>query len=723
MTGALSRRAGLGGGSVVGGRLGLLVDPGLLSALSARRQVALVSGTNGKTTTTRLLAAALGTSGPVATSRAGSNLPAGIVAALAQAPRTAIAVLEVDEGYLPGVLEDTAAEVVVLLNLSRDQLDRVSEVRMIAKRWRAALAAREPIVVANADDPLVVWAASGSRRVTWVGAGSKWTADAIGCPACGGRVMFEAATWSCLCGYSRPVPHWWLDGSALEGSKREAAGSKGEAQPLELSLPVELSLPGRFNRANAAMAAVAAGYFGVPVDKALAAMAGVSEVEGRFATVDLGGRVLRTLLAKNPAGWTEILEVLEDARAPIVVGINARVADGKDPSWLWDVPFERLAGHAVVASGERCLDLAVRLRHAGVAHEVVADQSKALQAALEQVGGDAAGEVVHYVGNYTAFQQLRAYLRAPQHDRVPVAPEARPVPVAPSVEARTGRPPRSSVLQVVAVLPDLLGTYGDVGNAIVLANRARWRGIDAEVVLASSARPLPETGDIYCIGGGEDAPQVEAAALLARSGTLERAVDRGAVLLAVCAGFQIVGRSFPGADGTMTPGLGLVDVTTAKGPGRRAVGELLVEPCPRALPALAAPATPRIGAIASDRPDATLGRRASLRTCLTGFENHAGVTSLGEGCVPLGRVIAGRGNGVGDSTEGAVIGRVVCTYLHGPVLARNALMADWLLQMACGTELGNIADSEADALHAERVRAALSGRRDLVEAAARVLRR
>ncbi|HUJ64259.1 MAG TPA: Mur ligase family protein, partial [Acidimicrobiales bacterium] len=189
----VSRRLGRGGGSVIGGRAILVVDRRALERLAAGRTVALVSGTNGKTTTTSLLRAALSTNGPVATNALGANLPPGLAAALASAPPGAPAALEVDEAWLSRVADATSPRVVALLNLSRDQLDRNNEVRLLASAWRKTFASRpSTTVVANADDPLVAWGAGLARDVRWVGAGQPWTDDAAGCPCCGGRIRFEA---------------------------------------------------------------------------------------------------------------------------------------------------------------------------------------------------------------------------------------------------------------------------------------------------------------------------------------------------------------------------------------------------------------------------------------------------------------------------------------------------------------------------------------------------
>lgn len=244
-----------------------------------------------------------------------------------------------------------------------------------------------------------------------------------------------------------------------------------------------------------------------------------------------------------------------------------------------------------------------------------------------------------------------------------------------------------SVVRIVDVHPDLLGTYGDGGNAVVLAQRLRWRGYPAEVLRALSSDPLPASADLYCLGGGEDGPQARSAARLAADGSLARAVAGGAAVLAVCAGFQVVGESFPGSDGAPRAGLGLLDVRTTKGAGRRAVGELVVEPTV-ALDATGPP---------------------GLLPVLTGYENHGGVTVRGPGATPLGRVVAGVGNGAGDRTDGAVsmpgaggggpmpgaggggpssTGGVIGTYLHGPVLVRNPALADLLLAWALGDLAG-----------------------------------
>jgi UDP-N-acetylmuramyl tripeptide synthase len=383
------------GGSVIGGRVALALDKGALAKLAAGRSLYLVSGTNGKTTTTALLAAALGTAGPVVTNMTGANLKTGLVSALARDLDSAVAVLEVDEAALVQVLAETTATVVVLLNLSRDQLDRYGEVRLAAQKWRTSLGARPEVhVVANCDDPLVVWAAEAAGTVTWVSTGQRWRIDASSCPNCGGRIAWAGEVWSCSCGLTRPEPE--IGGGG-------AIGNEGRVDVAGRSFPVQLQLPGRCNASNAAMAVAAAAVAGVDPEDALGAMVGIANVAGRYREVNLGSASARLLLAKNPAGWNEILDFLTAPPAGVVVAVNAQGPDGYDTSWLWDVDFERLEGRPVVAAGERALDVAVRLRYAGVPHEVCPDP---LAAARQLPPGK-----VELVANYTAFQSVLAAVR------------------------------------------------------------------------------------------------------------------------------------------------------------------------------------------------------------------------------------------------------------------------------------------------------------------------
>jgi len=254
---ALSRLTGSGGGTTIGGRVMLAVDPFALRRAAAGRRLILVSGTNGKSTTRTLLTAALRTRGAVVSNEGGANMPAGLTAALAADPNAEVGVLEVDEPYLPAVITATRPAAVVLLNISRDQLDRYAEVRRLAGGWREALGRPSaPHVIANADDPLIAWAAGTARSVTWVSVGLRWRSDATVCPACGGLIHFGPADWRCDCGWRRPQPQWRLEEDVL-------------LDPADRRHHLVLQLPGAVNRGNAAMAAVAAATLGVSVPSAL----------------------------------------------------------------------------------------------------------------------------------------------------------------------------------------------------------------------------------------------------------------------------------------------------------------------------------------------------------------------------------------------------------------------------------------------------------------------
>jgi UDP-N-acetylmuramyl tripeptide synthase len=390
--GRASRLAGRGDGSVIGGVIGLRLKPDLLALLARGRRVILVTGTNGKTTTTRLITAALGALGQqIASNAFGANMEAGLVAALAKAPDATLAVLEVDEKYVPAMLETTGARVVVLLNLSRDQMDRAAEIWMLARRWRAALAAAPQCrVIANADDPLVAWAAGQARQVTWVAAGQRWHDDSWCCPQCGSHLQRDGEDWNCgECPNRRPPVSWVLaDDEVID--------------PTGKSWPLDLILPGRANRSNAVVALAVADVFGVGVSQAMGAVKQVRSVAGRYTQIERRGCALRLLLAKNPAGWLEALDILAPPPAPVLLAVNAQVPDGRDTSWLWDVDYRRLRGRPVFVTGERKIDLAVRLEADEVAFRIVATVDEAVDAARSPT--------MEVIANYTAFQYIRAVL-------------------------------------------------------------------------------------------------------------------------------------------------------------------------------------------------------------------------------------------------------------------------------------------------------------------------
>lgn len=378
---------------MIGGLVAMTLDRSILRQLGAGRRTVVVTGTNGKSTTTRMTVAALGTLGTVATNAEGANMDAGLIAALAANRDAPFAALEVDEMHVPHVSDAVEPSVIVLLNLSRDQLDRVGEINVIERTLRAGLA-RHPhaVVVANCDDVLMTSAAYDSPNVVWVAAGGAWANDSVSCPRSGEVIVREQGHWySTGADFKRPSPQWWFDAETLYG-------------PDGLTLPMRLTLPGAVNRGNAAQAVAAAVALGADPARAVAAVSAVDEVAGRYRTVRVGAHDARILLAKNPAGWQEALAMVDKHVAGVVIAVNGQVPDGEDLSWLWDVRFEHFEDTQVVAAGERGTDLAVRLGYAGVDHTLVHDTVAAIASCPP-------GRV-EVVANYTAFLQLqRAWAR------------------------------------------------------------------------------------------------------------------------------------------------------------------------------------------------------------------------------------------------------------------------------------------------------------------------
>lgn len=405
----VSRAAGFGG-HMIGGRVALMLRPRCLAELSRGRRVVLVSGTNGKTTTTAMLATALAGVGEVASNASGANMLDGLTAAMAVDPAPTF-VGEIDELYLPTAVQQTNAAAIVLLNLTRDQLDRASEIRRTASRL-IAVARELPdlVIVANCDDPYVVLIAEAFDRVVWVSAGTRERDDGASCPRCGYRLSDgsahsdgsngggdeEAGAWACeRCGLRRPQPHWWLTPEALRA-------------PDGTLFPLRLRLPGEFNRVNAAMAVAAGHTMNVPPAKAIASIAQTTGSAGRYQRISRGEHEIELLLAKNPAGWSVLLDMLCAHTGPVIIAINARQADGQDTSWLYDVHFERLVGRRVIASGERASELGVRLSYAGIEHTTSPDPLSALR-------GLESGRVL-FVGDYTSFWRMRQVLEAGRRD-------------------------------------------------------------------------------------------------------------------------------------------------------------------------------------------------------------------------------------------------------------------------------------------------------------------
>ena len=393
-----SRATGRGSGGMIGGLVAEKIDPQIMKNLGFGRPVALITGTNGKSTTTRMLATAIRSAHQVATNEGGDNMDAGIITALMAGQEASHVVLECDELHVPSVADRLQPSCLVLLNLSRDQLDRVGEINKIERALRQCVLNHPTMtVIANCDDVLVTSVAWEAKNVVWVSAGARGKGASVSCPRTGGHINHHpdgtgAAAQPQADGtiFRRPEPTWTITPEGIHTPTNDIA-------------PLALKLPGTANRGNATQAVAAAvECFGIPLDVAVSAVETVDDVAGRYSTLRLGNRDIHLLLAKNPAGWQEAMSMVDRTADGLVIAVNGQVADGEDLSWLWDVRFEDFGELAVKASGERGTDLAVRLTYADIQHELVHNMMDAVLACPE-------GRV-EVLANYTAFRDLKRAL-------------------------------------------------------------------------------------------------------------------------------------------------------------------------------------------------------------------------------------------------------------------------------------------------------------------------
>jgi UDP-N-acetylmuramyl tripeptide synthase len=426
--GGLSRAAGRGGGTTIPGKVLWKVDPEAVDRLAARltHGVAVVSATNGKTTTTAMAAEILGERHALAWNRAGANLMSGLASALVDARRAEFGLFEADEAALPEAVTRLRPRVVTLGNLFRDQLDRYGELELVAERWRAMVAALPPetTLVVNADDAVVADLADGRPAAIRFGlddptharARLQHAADSKYCLRCGHPYDFAAAYLGHLgdyqcpnCGHARPpldlaVRHVELRG--LHASRFRIYASGGQVE-------VELALPGLYNVYNAAAAAGLALASGASLEDVRSGLARFSAAFGRFERIPAGGKSVVLLLIKNPAGANEVVRTLETGIPPVlVVALNDAIADGQDVSWIWDVDFEPLLEHArlVIVSGSRAAELGLRMTYGGLPADCL-EVEPSLERALDRgLGLVEAGTELVVLPTYTAMLELRKVL-------------------------------------------------------------------------------------------------------------------------------------------------------------------------------------------------------------------------------------------------------------------------------------------------------------------------
>jgi UDP-N-acetylmuramyl tripeptide synthase len=397
------------------------------------RGVVLVTGTNGKTATTKLLDGMLTTAGhSLVSNRGGSNLKQGLLSALISAASLSgvlrgnptIGLFEVDEATVPLIVEAMAVTDVVVTNLFRDQLDRYGDLETVAATIGRGIQGIGAKIFLNADDPMVAslarYAADG--RVVFFGIEAyasdvvplKAAVDSAHCPECGMRLDFSLVFYSHLghyvcrrCQFGRPSPSVAVSGVVSVGAHDSVFDVEVNGENLRAELP----LGGLYNVYNSLAALAVSNGFGVPAQIAVDSLTEAQPAFGRMEEIVLEGRIFHLVLIKNPAGCTQVLESLlrRECDTTILIGINDLDADGRDVSWLWDVPFECLSdsGHRIVVTGIRAYDVGLRLHYGGIHSEIIESIPDALDNVRQEMGH---GETCFLLTTYTAMYTARKHL-------------------------------------------------------------------------------------------------------------------------------------------------------------------------------------------------------------------------------------------------------------------------------------------------------------------------
>lgn len=709
------------------GKIGLYLDSSLISHAARNLEYGsiCVVGTNGKTTTTNLIANALETAGlSVCCNRTGANLDSGVASALLEQGQAQWAVLECDELWLVHVLPQLQSKYVLLLDLFRDQLDRAGEIELVQKSIVSALElSPRTTLIYNADDPLCTAVAqtAPNKSIAFgvqdsMSLAQNSVADAQVCQHCSSTLAYEYHQYGQLgsyycptCGFARPKLDFAAEQVALSAmgvdftlSIRCTVGQAGKnAQPLRVSA----NLPGSYMVYNLTAAAAAATLLGCPARAIQQAINSFMPQNGRLERLRIGRHDVLLNLAKNPTGMNQNLRIALNDKRPfaLAVFINDKEADGHDVSWLWDVDFEELATRpdiCVFAGGIRKNDLQVRLKYAGVNAQLLESAEELISAAASSLGNECP---VYAIANYTALPSVKDALEAlAQGSERPacgseadtVAPPSSadsatlatdtpgtgtfatpcasapifagtPTSVAANAAAGTDLATPSpscntaadeKPLVIAHLFPKLLNLYGDGGNVTILRKRLAWRGIPAQVRVIDETTPFDLTDvDLVFLGGAPDREEEIAAQHIEKhANELAAFINAGGVCLAICGGYQMLGRSWL-LNGKTVPGLGLGAFETRR---------------------------------AGDAHDRLVGnialRVANIAQPVIGYENHAGRTYLDSDAQAFGQVVSKTGCGNNDTKkiDGYLSGNLVGTYLHGPLLAKNPELADALLQRA-----------------------------------------
>ncbi|MGI6590215.1 MAG: MurT ligase domain-containing protein [Eggerthellaceae bacterium] len=668
------------------GKIALYVDPAIIGnmAYKLKRGSIVVAGTNGKTTVTNLLADTLERAGArVVCNRTGANLDSGVATSLLHAQEADWGVFESDEMWMGKILPYLRSDYVLLLNLFRDQLDRVGEIdRVQDSIVRALSASPETVLIYNADDPLCTAIADRCpNRTLGFGLGEDMhlaqntVADAQMCQRCSGMLAYDYRQYGQLgsfhctqCDFARHDPVFEAVDVSLSPQGLSFTVQSGSARG-----PLHAPYSGAYMVYNLLAVYVAALMIGALPQQVQQAIDAFQPDNGRLQPLRIHGRDVLLNLAKNPTGFNQNMKLVVqgEGRKAAAFFINDKEADGHDISWIWDVDFEELAASedlVVFAGGLRKNDLQMRLKYAGIDAQLVESAAEVVEAC------DALPEdySLYCIANYTALPAVREDLMRMAADGFD---EPAPNPaIAPPVSRQaqqTARVPACTFdgavtaeqpLRIVHLFPELMNLYGDGGNVRVLARRCEWRGIPFQVEQVHHGQTVDlSRADIVFLGGGPDREQhLASEELLAMRDDIRAYVENDGVLLAICGGYQILGREWLMGDETLE-GLGILGITTKRaegGSGNRLIGNIVLE------------------SPLATRP-------------VVGYENHAGRTYLDPGVEPFGHVVGeGHGNNDDSGADGVCYRNVVASYLHGPLLGKNPEVADFLIRAAIENRTG-----------------------------------
>lgn len=663
-------------GGVLPGRIAMKIDPELLSDLASFVDCSVViTGTNGKTTTSNLIADAVAASGAtVVCNRAGNNMEPGVVGALLEARSglkrsggKRVGVFECDELYTVRVLPKLKPTYFVLLNLFRDQLDRYGEIDHTQDVIAHALElSPETTLIYNADDPLCASIAARVPNTSIAfgidgatGTESDRISDSRFCSQCNAPLEYDYVQYGQLGAYHCPSCGWSRPALLRRVTNVELTCN---GYGFDLTFGPEAKAPAthittRYNGLymvyNVAAAFFAAHELGVDSVHLQPTLDAYVPAGGRMGRWEIAGRTVEANLAKNPVGFDRQIQSIKTAGGRLCAFfLNDNDADGHDVSWIYDVDFERIAdtpGLVAFVGGTRAHDMQVRLKYAGIDAGIISN----IEQAIGAVADEEAGDTFYAVANYTAFPPLVKELdELKDTDASSVASHAATRADGSAVPTDIVPVELSRPLRIVYLYPDALNLYGDGGNVIALERRCAWRGIPVLVDEVRMGETLDLTdADIVMMGGGSDRDQLAVAhELLAQKNRVAAYVEDGGSLLAICGSYQLLGRSYYMGENRIE-GLGVIAAETVRG-SDRLIGNVAV-------------------------------KTDLVSEPFVGFENHGGRTLLDAEAMPLGTsVVTGTGNNGDDGFEGLIYKGVIGTYLHGPALPKNPELADWLIAHA-----------------------------------------